>query len=97
MPENIYWSPKAIDHLWGIRDYIAKDSKIYAKNVISQIIQKIEIIGKSPLSGRIVPEYNQNDLRERRYGNYRIVYRIKTDKIEIAAIFHTAQILKDLD
>jgi plasmid stabilization system protein ParE len=39
----------------------------------------------------------ENILRERRYGNYRIVYRIKTDKIEIAAIFHTAQILKDLD
>jgi plasmid stabilization system protein ParE len=39
----------------------------------------------------------ENILRERRYGNYRIVYRIKTDKIEIAAIFPTAQIQKDLE
>jgi addiction module RelE/StbE family toxin len=97
MPESIYWSPKAIEHLRGIRDYISKDSIVYSKNVISQILQKVEAIGKSPLSGRNVPEYKQTNLRERRYGNYRIVYRVQPDKIEIAAIFHTAQLLTDLD
>lgn len=64
---------------------------------MSQIFQKIELISKSPLSGRIVPEYNQSELRERQYGNYRIVYRIQRDKIEIVAIFHTAQLLKGID
>jgi len=44
-----------------------------------------------PKSGRIVPEYKDENLREKIYQNYRIVYRIKKNLIEIVAIIHGAR------
>ena len=46
-----------------------------------------------PESGRIVPEYNQKDLWEVIFQNYRIVYRIKPDIIEIVTITHGARLM----
>ena len=48
----------------------------------------IKNISQFPFSGRIVPEYNNPNLREKIYQNYRIVYRIKNDAIEIIVIVH---------
>ncbi|MFH0948630.1 MAG: type II toxin-antitoxin system RelE/ParE family toxin [Elusimicrobiota bacterium] len=46
-----------------------------------------------PKSGRIVPEYKDEILRERIYEGYRIVYRLKGDIIEIVTISHGAMLL----
>ena len=48
----------------------------------------IKSIPDFPNKGRIVPEYIDKNLRELIYKNYRIVYRIKNDIIEIVAICH---------
>jgi plasmid stabilization system protein ParE len=53
-------------------------------------------IPSSPKLGRIVPEYNDKNLREKIYGNYRIIYRIKPEVIEIAAICHGARLLENM-
>ncbi len=40
----------------------------------------------------MVPEYQQPNLRERIHGRYRLIYRIVSDeRIEIIAVFHSAQ------
>jgi len=39
-----------------------------------------------PLAGRIVPEYERPDLRERIVENYRLIYRLKHDVVEVAAV-----------
>ena len=54
----------------------------------------VEDIASFPKIGRVVPEYNDPNLRERIYGNYRIVYRLKDDVVEIAAISHGEQPLE---
>jgi plasmid stabilization system protein ParE len=41
-------------------------------------------------------EYNDENLRERIYGNYRIIYRIKPETIEIAAICHGSRLLENV-
>jgi len=43
-----------------------------------------------------VPEYRDKNLREKIYKNYRIVYRIKGELIEIIAICHGAKPLDDI-
>jgi plasmid stabilization system protein ParE len=42
----------------------------------------------------MVPEYGLPNLREKIYGDYRIVYRISTTTIEVAAICHGARQLE---
>jgi len=96
MAYRIKWSPRAASHFEGICDYIAKDSKYYAVLFAKKVIAIVKSLPEFPKTGRIVPEYNDENLREKIYGNYRIVYRIKEEVIEIAAICHGARQLENI-
>ena len=93
---KIIWSPKAASNLGEICDFIANDSEYYAHIFAQRIISEIERIPNFPKAGRVVPEYQHENLREKIFQNYRIVYRIKPGIIEIAAIVHGARILPDI-
>ena len=92
---RIIWSPDAADDLESICDYIAEDSDYYARVFVNGVIKAIERLMIFPESGRIVPEYDQKDIREIIFQNYRIVYRVKSDTIEIVAITHGARLMEE--
>jgi toxin ParE1/3/4 len=96
MAYRIKWSPLAISHFEGICCYIAKDSKYYALIFARKIDSIVKSIPQFPKAGRIVPEYNDENLREKIYENYRIVYRIKEEFIEIVAICHGSRLLENI-
>jgi len=52
----VEWTDPAKQDLKLIHDYIAKDSKFYAKKVSLEIVEKSETLNTSPEIGRIVPE-----------------------------------------
>ncbi|MBI5634848.1 MAG: type II toxin-antitoxin system RelE/ParE family toxin [Nitrospirae bacterium] len=79
-----------------ICDYIAKDSHYYAVVFARKIVAIVRAIPQFPKAGRIVPEYDDENLREKIYENYRIVYRIKQEVIEIVAICHGARLLENI-
>ena len=89
---KLIWSSEAADDLEEICEYISKDSEYYARLFAQRIILLVERIADFPMAGRIVPEYQWNDLRERVFQNYRIVYRIKPDAVEIVTIVHVARL-----
>ena len=96
MALKIKWSPRAASNLEDICDYIAKDSEYYAILFAKKVTAIIKAIPQFPKSGRIVPEYNDENLREKIYENYRIVYRLKGGLIEIVAICHGAKPLEGI-
>ena len=61
-----------------------------------KIISIIKSIPHFPKSGRIVPEYGNDNLREKIYKNYRIVYRIQDKYIEIVAICFAYRLIGDI-
>ncbi len=61
---RLIWSPDAAADLEAICHYIAKDSEYYARVFAQGVINAVERLLIFPESGRIVPEYNQKDLRE---------------------------------
>ena len=87
---EIVWSDLAKEHLKEIDSYISEGSPFYSIIFIDKMITSVEKIGLFPKSGRIVPEFEEENLREFFFHNYRIVYSIKNDKIMILAIIHTA-------
>jgi toxin ParE1/3/4 len=95
MDYQIIWSPKAVENLDAICAFIAEDSPYYASLTANKILKLIDNLSVFPESGRIVPEYYNHNIREIIYKSYRIVYRIKEDIIEIAAICHSSR--KELD
>ena len=96
MAHSIKWSPRAVSNFEGICGYIAKDSKYYAVLFAKRIISIVKSIPQFPMSGRVVPEYNDENLREKLYENYRIVYRIKEEVIEIVALCHGSRLLENI-
>jgi len=96
MAQKIRWSPRAASNFEEVCNYIAKDSEVYATIFAKKIDGIIKSIPQFPKAGRIVPEYGDKDVREKIYENYRIVYRIKRDFIEIVAICHGAKQLENI-
>jgi plasmid stabilization system protein ParE len=94
--KRISWAPGAVADLEDICDFISKDSEYYAALFAKRIITVVESIPDFPSSGRIVPEYENEIIRERIYKNYRMIYRLKDDFIEIAAICNSAKPLREV-
>ena len=93
MAYRIVWSPRAADQFEMICNYIGRDSTMYAHIFAKKVNAIVKAIPAFVKSGRVVPEYGDENLREKIYGNYRIVYRVGENYIEIAAICHGSQLL----
>lgn len=92
---KVYWTNNAIDHLVSIYEYISLNSPTYGKRMVDRITRRSQQITDHPLSGRKVPEYDADDIRELIEKPYRIIYRIKEDQIDVVAIIHGARLLSD--
>jgi toxin ParE1/3/4 len=87
---KVHWTRTAEEHLDAIFDYIVQNSPEYAKRMVDRITRRSQQIATYPLSGRSVPEYDLNQIREVIEGPYRIIYYIKADQIDILAVIHGA-------
>ena len=56
---------------------------------------KSQQIGMFPLSGRQVPEYESDNIREVFEGQYRIIYQINENNINVIAIIHRAMNIQE--
>lgn len=88
---KVHWTKTAEDHLDAIFAYIAQDSPEYALRVVDRITNRSKQILTFPLSGRSVPEYDLEKIREVIESPYRIIYYINPDQIDILAVIHGAQ------
>ena len=91
---EIRWSPLATNDYKSIIRYYEKTTPKFAQNLAKKIIFIIENLTKFPNMGRIVPELENADIREIIYRNFRIIYRLKQNILEIARIIHGSRILK---
>ena len=82
------WSSRATEDLEEIATYIAQDSEFYASAVVREILEKTRALAEFPLLGRIVPEFDDERIREVFAYSYRIIYKVSGESIEIAAIVH---------
>lgn len=87
-------SKPARSDLQQISKYIAHNSLYYAREVTQSIIQSIKQLEKFPYMGRIVPEFQDENIREILHDPYRIIYRVR-DSIEVAAIIHAKRDFND--
>jgi len=91
----VEWTKNAISQLNNIYEYIALDSTFYAKRTVDKITRRSEQIAVFPFSGRKVPEYEAENIREIIEYPYRIIYRIKPDVIDVIAVIHCARLLPE--
>lgn len=94
---ELKWAESAVKDLDNICTYIAEDSEEYARMFARKIIDTIETTAAFPYSDRIVPEMQNEMIREKILTNYRIIYRINNDSIEVVRIIHNARNFKDIN
>lgn len=88
---KIHWTDSAIQHLIAIYDYISQDSTFYAEKMVDRLTRRSQQIADFPQSGRRVPEYLNDELREVIEGPYRLIYRIKPEQVDVVAVIHGAR------
>lgn len=94
---KIIWSDFALQDLEEIYTYTSKFSASYASRLTDKILEWVDLLESHPQVGRIVPEFNNQNLRELLEGNYRIVYQIEIgDIINIVRIHHSARLLTNI-
>lgn len=87
----VAWSPEAVEDLESIAEYIGRDSVHYAGAVASKLLDVSRNLSTAPKIGRMVPELNRPEIRERLVYSYRLVYRVEEDGILVIAIIHGKQ------
>jgi plasmid stabilization system protein ParE len=81
----------ALNQLEAIRDYLWQTSPDYARRVVERLVNRSEKIAAFPRSGRMVPEYEIDEVRQVIESSYRLVYLIKEERVEILAVIHTSR------
>jgi toxin ParE1/3/4 len=64
---RILWTDPAIEDLRNLHGYIARDSEVYASSFVQRIILAVEKLAGFPRLGRVVPEADEETIRELLY------------------------------
>ncbi|MBI4331867.1 MAG: type II toxin-antitoxin system RelE/ParE family toxin [Chloroflexi bacterium] len=88
---KVHWTETAQAHLDAIYVYISRDSPEYALRMVDSLTRRSQQLADLPLSGRKVPEFETENVREVIEGAYRVIYHVKPDMIEVLAVIHGSQ------
>ena len=88
------WTHEALEKLNEIEKFIGRDSPKRAEEFINFLIERCESILKNPKIGRTVTEISNPEIREIIIKKYRIIYRIRADKMEILTVFEGHRLLR---
>jgi plasmid stabilization system protein ParE len=93
MAFQIIWSEQARDDLQSIVLFIAQDNPMVAESFGYRLMSKMDVLAQFPQIGRVVPEENDETIREIILRPYRIIYKVLTEKqiIGIARVWHGAR------
>ena len=86
-------TPTAINDLEEIVRFIASDSPERAKHFGYTLIDQALSLAPFPEMGRVMPEMDDQDVREIVYGSYRIIYELRhqPSAIYILRFWHAAR------
>ena len=79
----------ARDNLREVFQFIRHDNPAAAQRMLREIQEKVGRLAQFPLSGREVPELTGAGLREVIVRNYRVLYRLAGDAVEILMVIHS--------
>jgi plasmid stabilization system protein ParE len=96
MAQSVIWSQEALDDIDSIAAYIHRDSPRHAQRVAEEILALGSSISEQPRMGRVVPEVEDEAIRERFIYSYRVIYEIQPTQIEVLAVIHGRRLLESI-
>ena len=93
---RIIWSPQAEHDLRSIRNFIARDSRQYAKRMVDRIKHAVAGCRRFPEAASVVSEFGDPLVREIFVASYRVIYRVENNVINVLTVLHSARRLRGL-
>src|SRR5690606_28857204 len=97
MVAGVSWSDEALGDVEAIAEYIHRDSPAHARRIVDQIIALAESASSCPRAGRVVPELNDDNVRERFLYSFRFIYEIFDNRIHVLAVIHGRRLLESIN
>lgn len=92
---NISFSKSAISDLENIKEYYLEQGvPDIGHEFVAVIIEHIETLSAHPNIGRVVPEFNDDLIRELIHSPFRVVYLRETKAIKIIRVWRSERLLK---
>jgi toxin ParE1/3/4 len=92
-----HWPPRALQDVTDYAAVIAKDNESAAYRWVDKVFAQGDLASRFPNSGRVVPEFGRDDLRQFIVASHHLIYRVKASGVEIVRVFHSAQLLHEGD
>ena len=90
-PREVVWTESGRLALDAVLDDIFKDSPDGAARVLARALDVAGSLATLPDRGRVVPEVGDVTLRELFVYRYRLLYRVREDRVVIVAFLHGAR------
>lgn len=84
---TIVWEPEARREAAKIRAWIRRENPSAARRWGEQLAARVAALGAFPGLGRVVPEYDDADLRELILDSYRVWYRLREDRVRVVHVW----------
>ena len=94
---RLRWTKPAQADLRQIRAYIARDSRVNADRFVARIKDTVSRLRTFRQSGGMVANFERADIREVFVGDYRVIYQVLSEVVEVLAIVHGARRLPNLN
>lgn len=88
---NVHWTEAALADLRAAEAHIARHSTQYAASLIERIFARSGQLADFSHLGWMVPEHEDESLREVFEHPYRIIYRVLEQQIDILAVVHASR------
>jgi len=95
---KVVWSDDAAWALVALETRLAlRYSPVQAAGIVEELVRRVERLEDHPQLGRVVPEYREWQLRELVDRWNRVLYRLRSDAIEVVTIVPTRMPLDERD
>ena len=92
---SISFSKSAIEDLESIKEYYLEQGvPQIGQDFVTGIVDHIETLSKHPDIGRVVPEFNDELIRELIHPPFRVVYLRESKSINIIRVWRSERLMK---
>jgi len=85
---RVIWAPRAILRATETAEYIAADRPAAARRWVQGLFARAARLRLHARLGQKVPELDRDEMRQVRYGKYRIIYRIDPKRVVVLTVRH---------
>lgn len=92
---KVFWTDRARQDLKAIGRFIASDNPKAARAWVERLRVRARDAATQPRAGRVVPEFEDSNVREVFLRSYRIVYRVGSDAIDVLTVLEGHRLMPD--